>query len=67
MDAGEAGCVFLAAGGMPAVPEIPGIERSNVVSGAELHQKLKLFSRFIDPYSLRKLSKIPCPSARGSW
>jgi 2,4-dienoyl-CoA reductase (NADPH2) len=53
--------VFLAAGGVPTLPDIPGIERSNVVSGAELHQKLKLFSRFIDPYALRKLSKISMP------
>jgi len=53
--------VFLASGGIPVVPDIPGIERSNVVSGAELHRKLKLFSRFIDPYALRQLSKISMP------
>ncbi len=53
--------VFLAAGGLATIPEIPGIDGSNVMSGAELHKKLKFFSRFIDPYSLRKLSKVRMP------
>jgi 2,4-dienoyl-CoA reductase (NADPH2) len=53
--------VFLASGGLPTLPEIPGIDGPNVVSGAELHKKLKFFSRFIDPYSLRKLSKVRMP------
>jgi 2,4-dienoyl-CoA reductase (NADPH2) len=53
--------VFLAAGGIPTVPEIPGIDRSNVISGAELHKRLKFFSRFFGPYTLRWLSKFYMP------
>ncbi len=53
--------VFLAAGGMPTVPEIPGIDRPNVVSGGELHRRLKFFSKFFGPYTLRWLSKFYMP------
>ncbi len=53
--------VFLAAGGIPTVPEIPGIERSNVISGADLHRMLKLFLRFLGPKTLRWLSKFYMP------
>ncbi len=40
--------VFLAAGGTPTIPDIPGIDRPNVVSGADLHRKLKFFLRSSD-------------------
>jgi 2,4-dienoyl-CoA reductase (NADPH2) len=53
--------VFLAAGGTPTVPDIPGINRSNVISGGELHKRLKFFSRFFGPYTLRWLSKFYMP------
>jgi 2,4-dienoyl-CoA reductase (NADPH2) len=53
--------VFLAAGGIPAVPEIRGIDRSNVISGAELHKRLKFFSRFFGPETLRWLSRFYMP------
>ena len=53
--------VFVAVGGMPTVPDIPGIDRTNVISGAELHRKLKFFSRFFGPYTLRWLSKFYMP------
>ncbi len=53
--------VFVAVGGIPTLPEIPGIDRPNVVSGADLHKKLKFFSRFFAPYTLRKLSKFYMP------
>jgi len=53
--------VFLAAGGTPIVPEIPGINRSKVISGAELHRILKFFLRFFGPKTLRWLSKFYMP------
>jgi 2,4-dienoyl-CoA reductase (NADPH2) len=53
--------VFLAAGGIPTVPEIPGIDGPNVISGAELHKRLKFFSRFFGPETLRWLSKFYMP------
>jgi len=53
--------VFVAAGGVPTLPDIPGIRRLNVVSGAELHKKVKFFSRFFGPYTLRRLSKLYMP------
>jgi 2,4-dienoyl-CoA reductase (NADPH2) len=53
--------VFLAAGGTPTIPKIPGIDRSNVISGAELHSRLKFFLRFFGPETLRWLSKFYMP------
>ena len=53
--------VFLAAGGLPGVLNIKGIDRSNVVSGAELHLRLKFFSRFFSPETLRSLSRFYMP------
>ena len=56
--------VFLATGGLAAVPDIRGIERPSVVSGAELHRRLKFFSRFLAPETLRRLSRIYMPIGR---
>jgi 2,4-dienoyl-CoA reductase (NADPH2) len=56
--------VFVAAGGTPTTPDIPGIDRPNVITGAELHRKLKFFSRFFGPYALRWLSKFYMPIGR---
>ncbi len=53
--------VILATGGMPALPKITGINRSNVVSGAALHGKAKFFLRFFRPETLRSLSKVFLP------
>jgi 2,4-dienoyl-CoA reductase (NADPH2) len=53
--------VFLAAGGTTTVPKIPGIDRPNVISGAELHSRLKFFLRFFGPETLRWLSKFYMP------
>ncbi len=53
--------VFVAAGAVATIPKIPGIDRPNVVSGAELHSRLKFFSRFFGPYTLRWLSKFYMP------
>lgn len=56
--------VFLATGGLPALPDIRGIERRNVVSGAELHRRLKFFARFLAPQTLRTLSRFYMPLGR---
>jgi 2,4-dienoyl-CoA reductase (NADPH2) len=53
--------VFVAAGGVPVVPKISGIERSNVVNGAELHRRLKFFLKFFKPETLRSLTKFYMP------
>jgi 2,4-dienoyl-CoA reductase (NADPH2) len=56
--------VFLAAGGVPTVPDIPGINGPNVISGAELHKRLKFFSRFFGPDTLRWLSRFYMPMGK---
>jgi 2,4-dienoyl-CoA reductase (NADPH2) len=53
--------VILATGGIPAVPKITGIDRRNVVSGGELHRRLKVFLRFLGPTTLRWLTKLYLP------
>jgi len=53
--------VFLATGATATVPAIKGIDRSNVVSGAALHKKLKMATRFLPPYTLRRLTKFYMP------
>src|SRR4030043_69743 len=45
--------VIIAAGGVPAMPEIKGIESRKVVSSADLHRKLKFFLRFLGPDTIR--------------
>jgi 2,4-dienoyl-CoA reductase (NADPH2) len=53
--------VIIAGGGVPAVPDIPGIDRPNVVSSADLHRRLKFFLRFIGPKTLRWLTRFYLP------
>lgn len=53
--------VFIATGGLPAVPKIPGIDRPNVISGGEFHKRLKFFLRFFGPDTLRWLTKFYMP------
>ncbi len=53
--------VFLATGASATIPPIKGIDRPNVVSGAALHKKLKLATRFVPPYTLRSLTKFYMP------
>ena len=53
--------VILATGGIPAVPKIPGIDRRNVVSGGELHRRLKTYLKFMEPATLRWLTKFYLP------
>jgi 2,4-dienoyl-CoA reductase (NADPH2) len=56
--------VFLAAGGTSTVPKIPGVDRPNVVNGAELHRRLKFALKFFRPETLRKLTKFYMPLDR---
>jgi 2,4-dienoyl-CoA reductase (NADPH2) len=53
--------VILANGGLPTVPDIPGIEGPNVVSSADLHKKLKFYLRFLSPQVLRWLTRFYLP------
>jgi NADPH-dependent 2,4-dienoyl-CoA reductase/sulfur reductase-like enzyme len=53
--------VIVAMGGIPTVPEIPGINRRNVVSVPKLHRMLKFYLRFLSPELLGKLTKIWMP------
>jgi 2,4-dienoyl-CoA reductase (NADPH2) len=53
--------VFLATGATATIPKIKGVERSNVVSGASLHKKLKMVTRYIPSYAVRSLTKYYLP------
>ncbi len=53
--------VVLATGGIPAIPEIPGIKNHKVINGGELHRKLKFYLRFFGPVALRWLTMFWLP------
>jgi 2,4-dienoyl-CoA reductase (NADPH2) len=53
--------LIIAAGGVHNVPEIPGINRRNVVTSRTLHQRLKSLLRFFSPRVLRWLTKFYLP------
>jgi 2,4-dienoyl-CoA reductase (NADPH2) len=53
--------VFLATGATATIPRIKGIDRPNVVSGMALHRQLKLITRFIPSYTVRRLTKYYLP------
>jgi 2,4-dienoyl-CoA reductase (NADPH2) len=53
--------LIIAAGGTHKIPEIPGINRRNVVTSQALHQRLKGFLRFFGPRVLRWLTKFWMP------
>ncbi len=53
--------VILATGGLPAMPEISGITRHNVVNSADLHRKLKSYLRFMGPKTLGWLTGFWMP------
>jgi 2,4-dienoyl-CoA reductase (NADPH2) len=54
--------LIIAVGGKHNIPDIPGINRSNVLTGMELHRRLKFYLKFAGPELLRKLSSIWLPS-----
>jgi 2,4-dienoyl-CoA reductase (NADPH2) len=53
--------VILAAGGIPALPDIPGINGRNVVSETQLHSSLRNYLRFLGPRVLRWLTRFRMP------
>jgi 2,4-dienoyl-CoA reductase (NADPH2) len=53
--------VVLATGGITTIPEIPGINNRIVITGDELHRKLKFYLRFLGPVTLRWLTKFWLP------
>jgi 2,4-dienoyl-CoA reductase (NADPH2) len=53
--------LILAGGGKHNVPDIPGVNNSNVLTGKELHNKLKFFLKVAGAGLLNKLSKIWLP------
>jgi len=53
--------VILATGGIHGTPDIPGINRPNVISSAGLHRQLKLYLRFFSPDTLRRLTRFWMP------
>jgi 2,4-dienoyl-CoA reductase (NADPH2) len=55
--------VVLAMGGVPTLPEVPGINNRNVIKSSDLYRTLKFFIRFIGPERLRTLTKIWMPIA----
>ncbi|MFC1982817.1 FAD-dependent oxidoreductase [Chloroflexota bacterium] len=53
--------VILANGAIPANPEIPGIDRKNVLTSEELHRRVKPFLKLVGPQILRRLTKLWLP------
>ena len=53
--------VILAAGGIPTLPEITGINGPNVITGAALHRQLRSYLRFMRPQTLRWLTRFYLP------
>ena len=53
--------VILATGGKLTVPEISGINRSNVVSASDLHRKVRIPLTFLGPRLLRELTRFWLP------
>jgi 2,4-dienoyl-CoA reductase (NADPH2) len=53
--------VIVATGGLPTVPDIPGINRPKVVSIPKLHRMLKFWSRFASPGLLGTLTHVWMP------
>jgi 2,4-dienoyl-CoA reductase (NADPH2) len=53
--------LIFAAGGIHDVPDLPGIDKSHVVTSKALHRQLKGYMRFIPPRLLRPLTKVWMP------
>jgi 2,4-dienoyl-CoA reductase (NADPH2) len=53
--------VILATGGFAYVPEIPGINRPNVMTNTALHRRLKFFLSVFGPNTLRWLTRFWMP------
>lgn len=53
--------LIIAAGGTHDVPEIPGIDRRNVVTSRDLHRRLNGYMRFFGTRLLRRLTRFWMP------
>ena len=53
--------IIVATGGIPVVPDIPGINKGNVMSTSALYRTLKTSLRIFSPKALSRLSKIWMP------
>jgi 2,4-dienoyl-CoA reductase (NADPH2) len=53
--------LIIATGGIHDVPELPGINRRNVLTSRALHRQLKNYLRFLGPRLLRRLTSIWMP------
>ena len=56
--------LVLALGGTPTLPELPGINRHNVVKSADLYGLLRIFISLLGPKLLRSLTKIWMPMGK---
>ena len=59
IDAEHPDVVVVAAGGTHAIPDIPGIDGSNVLTAAELHHRAKALLQFAPAGTLRTLQSLP--------
>ncbi len=53
--------VIIATGGIPTVPEIPGIKGRNVLSMSDLHRRVRGYLNFFGPRVLRWLTQFYLP------
>ena len=53
--------VVVAMGGAPAYPDVPGIDRRNVIKSADLYGTLRFYLRIFGPKILRSLTKVWMP------
>lgn len=56
--------LIIAAGASHDIPDIPGIDKRNVLTSRTLHQQLKGYLRFMGPGTVGKLSGIHIPVGR---
>jgi 2,4-dienoyl-CoA reductase (NADPH2) len=53
--------VIIATGGLPFIPDIPGIYGRNVMTNTKLHRQLKFFLKLFGPNTLRWLTRFWMP------
>jgi 2,4-dienoyl-CoA reductase (NADPH2) len=53
--------LVIAAGGIHNIPQIPGINKSNVVTAQTLHTQLRRYMKFFSPQTIRWLTKFYLP------
>jgi 2,4-dienoyl-CoA reductase (NADPH2) len=53
--------VVLALGGIPVLPDVPGLDGKNVIKTTDLYSTLRLMIRVVGPRRLRELTKLWMP------